>query len=129
MAQLTSRPLPQRRRSESRESYRASIASEVGDLAAAYEQVTRDLDTLTPPERYRELHAGTRGFFEVSAADNRRWAEALRSGDRKKADEVARANQAAELEAARKWKRAADALGEKVPQLEQLLTELEDPKE
>jgi hypothetical protein len=123
LARLAARPLPPP--SQSRAERRVRAAAQVDELAAATDGFVRKLDGLTPPAPWSEVHAATRNYLQVSADENRRWAATIREGNRTTARNALSAAKHAELGAVRRWKKTADALGEKVPEMERLLAEME----
>jgi hypothetical protein len=125
MTRLAARPLPAPSPSQPRAERRALAARQVHELAAATQGFVRKLDGLTPPAQWTEVHAATRDYLQVSANGNQRWAAAIQGGNREVARGVLAAAKQEELAAVRRWKKAADALGEKVPAMERLLAEME----
>jgi hypothetical protein len=125
MVKLASRPLPKLPPTATGAERRAAVAAQIEEIAAATREFTARLEKLEPPAELAEVHSATQGFLQVSAEGNERWAAVIRAGDRKGTDIVLREAEAAQRDAVRRWKKAAEAAGERVPALDQLLAELE----
>ena len=101
------------------------MADQIDDLVEVYSACVKRLDAQQPPLKYREMHSATRGFMALSAENNARYAAAIRTGKRQAADRVFRESFKKEKAAAKRWKAAADKLGEPVPAFDALLKEYE----
>jgi hypothetical protein len=123
--ELTSRPLPERTPATPAAEYRAQVAQQVQDMADAAAGFQAALDRLQPPGDYEEVHAATRSLFTVQEEGHRKWAAAIRTGNRTEAEKATKEKRQAEKAALLRMKGAVDALGIAVPVIDEALRGIE----
>ncbi len=113
---LAARPVPPTSMPKAQK--RAVIAQQIDDLANAYTDYAKRLDGLQAPPSMREIQSTTEAYFKVSAEDNHHWAEAMRHGDSKTANQVEHQGEVNELAAMKDMQRALKQIGAMAPKLQ-----------
>jgi hypothetical protein len=123
MMELTSRPPPPA--STPKEQKRTTIAQQVEEMADTHAEFANKLRALKPPPEFVGVHDATVAVFEAGDGPNRRWAEAIRTGNREARDRTMEEAETAQAQALIRLNQALEQAGGSSEKLRALAVELQ----